>query len=143
MVTTSKRREVVTFFKSRGHSERRACVLASLHRSTCQYEHRRTDDPELVAKLRDLASERPRYGYRRLHVLLRRDSRWKTVNRKRLYRIYKAAGLAVRRRSKKKARITRPAPPAPVSRPNERWSMDFVHDALADGRTFVTVRAST
>jgi len=137
-VTPSKRREVVRFLKSRGHSERRACTLASLHRSTCQYEHRRVDDPELVARLRELASERPRYGYRRLHVLLRRDKRWKAVNRKRLYRIYKTAGLAVRRRSRKKVRVTRPAPPAPVTRPNERWSMDFVHDSLADGRTFRT-----
>jgi putative transposase len=138
VVITSVRREVVDLFKSRGHSERRACFLASLHRSTCQYQHRRADDPDLVAKLRELASERPRYGYRRLHVLLRRDERYRSVNRKRVYRLYKAAGLAVRRRSRKKARFTRPAPPAPVTRPNERWSMDFVHDSLSDGRTFRT-----
>lgn len=138
MVTPSVRREVVKLFKSRGHSERRACVLASLHRSTCQYSRRRVDDADLVARLRELASERPRYGYRRLHALLRRDKRWRTVNRKLVYRLYKTAGLAVRRRSRKKLRITRPAPPTPVSRVNERWSMDFVHDSLADGRTFRT-----
>ncbi len=124
--------------KSRGHSERRACTLASLHRSTCQYELRRRDDPELVARLRELASERPRFGYRRLHALVRRDARWRDVNRKVVYRLYKAEGLAVRRRSRKKMRITRAAPPAAVSRPNERWAMDFVHDSLSDGRTFRT-----
>jgi len=138
VVTVSKRREVVTFFKSRGFSERRACKLAGLQRSTCQYAHRRVDDADLVARLRELASERPRFGYRRLHAMLRRDKRWRTVNRKLVYRLYKAAGLAVRRRSRKKLRITRPPPPAPVSRVNERWSMDFVHDSLADGRTFRT-----
>lgn len=125
-------------FKSRGHSERRSCALANLHRSTCQYRHRRIDDPELVARLRELASERPRFGYRRLHVLLRRDRRWRTLNRKLVYRLYKAEGLAVRRRSRKRLRITRPLPPTPVTRMNERWSMDFVHDSLSDGRTFRT-----
>lgn len=137
-MTPSKRREVVSYLKSRGHSERRACALANLQRSTCQYQHRRLDDLKLVAKLRELASERPRFGYRRLHVLVRRDKRWSGVNRKLVYRLYKAEGLAVRRRSRRKLRLSRPAPPAAVSRPNERWSMDFVHDSLADGRTFRT-----
>lgn len=136
MVTTSVRREAVELFTSLGHSERRACALVGMNRSTNQYELRRRDDPALVARLRELAGERPRFGYRRLHVLLRRDKRWKTINRKVVYRLYKAAGLAVKRRSKRKARITRPPPPSPVSRPNERWSMDFVHDALEDGRAF-------
>lgn len=138
MVTPSKRREVVSYFKSRGHSERRACTLAGLQRSTCRYKHRRVDDPKLVAKLRELASERPRFGYRRLHVLVRRDKRWSSVNRKLIYRLYRAEGLAVRRRSRRKLRLSRPMPLPAVSRPNERWSMDFVHDALSDGRTFRT-----
>lgn len=85
MVTTSVRREVVSFVKSRGYSERRACALVGLHRSTCQYRHRRVDDVVLVGRIRELASERPRYGYRRLHALLRREGR--AVNRKLVYRL--------------------------------------------------------
>jgi putative transposase len=140
----SVRREVVDFFKSRGHSERHACTLAGLGRSTCRYRHRRRDPAELVARLRTLASERPRFGYRRLHVLLRREGH--VVNRKRVYRLYKAAGLAVRRRTRRKLRASRPLPSVAVMRPNERWSMDFVHDYLTDGRrlrTFNVVDAFT
>jgi putative transposase len=141
---TSVRREVVDFFKSRGHSERHACKLAGLGRSTCRYRHRRRDPVELVARLRALASERPRFGYRRLHVLLRREGQ--AVNRKRVYRLYKAAGLAVRRRTRRKLRASRPLPSVALMRPNERWSMDFVHDYLTDGRrlrTFNVVDAFT
>ena len=137
MVTPSVRREVVRLFKSRGHSERRACTLAGVQRSTFRYARRRTDDPELATRMRELAAERPRFGYRRIHVMLRREGR--SVNRKRVYRMYRAAGLAVRRRSRRKQRIARPAlPPAPVTRPNERWAMDFVHDDLDNGRRFRT-----
>ena len=85
MVTTAKRRSVVALFKSRGHSERRACALAGLHRTTCRYKAKRVDDEMLVGRLRELASERPRFGYRRLHALLRREGR--DVNRKAVYRI--------------------------------------------------------
>lgn len=137
MVTPSVRREVVKALQSRGHAERRACVLVSLQRSTCRYVARRQDDPKLVARLRELAEERPRFGYRRLHALLRREGR--RVNRKRVYRLYKAAGLAVRRRSRRKLRASRPAPVGVVTRPNERWSMDFVHDHLVDHRRLRTL----
>lgn len=137
MVTPSVRREVVGWCKSRGHSERRACALAGLHRSTCRYARRRVDDEVLVGRLRTLASERPRFGYRRLHALLRREGR--TVNRKAVYRLYKAAGLSVRRRTRRKLRAARPMPAAAVTRPNERWSMDFVHDYLEDGRRLRTL----
>lgn len=136
MVTTSARREVVKLFKSHGYSERRACALASMQRSTCQYAHRRADDKALVERMHALACERPRYGYRRLHALLRREGH--AVNRKLVYRLYKAAGLAVRRR-KRKLRLTRPLPLMPVWQPNERWSMDFVHDYLEDGRRLRTL----
>ena len=132
MVTTSVRREVVSFFKSRGVSERRACLLVGLPRSTCQYQQRRSDPPELTARLRELASERPRFGYRRLHALLRREGR--AINRKRVYRIYRAQGLAVRRRRRGRPRIERVAPSPMLERANQRWSMDFVHDYLTDRR---------
>ena len=136
MVPPSKQREVVEYFKSRGHAERRACAMASLQRSTWRYKSRKKDDPKLAKRLHELAAERPRFGYRRLHALLRREGH--AVNRKRVYRMYKAAGLVVRRRTRKKLRASRPVPPGPVTRPNARWSMDFVHDYLADGRRFRT-----
>ena len=137
MVTTSVRREVVEFLKSRSVSQRRACVLALLHRSTCRYRSRRPEPTELVSRMRELAAQRPRFGYRRLHVLLVREGR--AVNRKRVYRLYRREGLAVRKRPRKKLRAVRPVPlPAP-SRPNQRWAMDFVHDYLADGRRLRTL----
>jgi putative transposase len=144
VVITSVRREVVAYLKSRGHTERRACELASLQRSTCRYKSRREDDPKLVARLRKIAEERPRFGYRRVHALLRREGF--EVNRKRVYRIYRAAGLAVKRRTRRKLRAVRPMPTVAITRPNERWSMDFVHDYLGDGRklrTFNVVDAFT
>ena len=87
----------------------------------------------LRARLRELAERRPRFGYRRLHVLLRRDGI--VVNHKRIERLYRAEGLAVRRRTRKAAgRILRGRPPA-SQRPNEQWALDFLQDALASGRT--------
>ena len=123
--------------KSRGVSERRACSYASIQRSTCRYRSRRTDRSELVVRLRELAAARPRFGYRRLHVLLRREGT--AVNRKLVYRLYKQEGLAVRRRKRRKLRAERPAPPPPATQPNERWAMDFVHDYLGDGRRLRTL----
>lgn len=137
MVTPSVRREVVELLKSRGHSERRACALAGLRRSTCRYRSRRQDPAALVARLRELAAAKPRYGYRFLHELLRREGH--VINRKRVYRLYRAEGLAVRRRRRRRLRVSRPAPPVSLTRPNERWSMDFVHDYLADGRRLRTL----
>jgi len=120
--------------KSRGVSERRACAYAGLQRSTCRYTSKRAPQTELVGRLRELASERPRFGYRRLHAMLRREQRWSSINRKRVYRLYREQGLSVRRKTRKKLRQTRP-PPLPLpTRPNERWAMDFVSDYLADGR---------
>jgi putative transposase len=137
VVTTSKRREVVKAFKSRGHSERRACALVGLHRSTSRYASVRVDDKRLVERLHELAADKPRYGYQMLHTLLRREG-W-AVNKKRVYRLYRASGLTVRRRGRRKLRLVRIVRPMAVSRPNERWSMDFVHDYLADGRRFRTL----
>jgi putative transposase len=84
-----------------------------------------------------LAQERPRYGYRRLQVLLGREG--VTVNHKRLWRIYRQEGLAVRRKRRKRAAMGRRVMLAPAQEVNERWSMDFVGDSLADGRTFRTL----
>jgi putative transposase len=115
-------------------SERRACTLVGLGRSTCRYRPRRQDWPMLRDRLRTLAGERRRFAYRRLHVLLRREGF--LVNLKRIYGLYTQEGLTVRRR-KRRRRVPRGVPrlPAPM-RINERWSLDFVLDVLDDGRRF-------
>ena len=105
MVTPAARRAAVSFFReSRGLSERMACGLAGFSRSSYRRPRfREQADRPLRERLVELAGERPRFGYRRLHVLLRRED-W-VVNRKRVYRIYRDLGLAVRR--KKRKRVTR------------------------------------
>lgn len=137
MVTTSVRRDVVDFFKSRGMSQRHACSLVRLHRSTARYKHRRAEPTALVTRMRELAALRPRFGYRRLHVLLAREGH--VVNRKCVQRLYRREGLAVRKRPRRKLRANRPLPLIALHRPNQRWAMDFVHDYLADGRRLRTL----
>jgi putative transposase len=113
-------------------AERRACGLASLSRSTARYRPRRSGDQELREKLREKAAERRRFGYRRLHVLLRREG-W-TVNHKRVYRLYREEGLSVRKRKRKRvSRAERLSLQRP-SGPNQVWCLDFVSDALYWGR---------
>ncbi|MEO7113333.1 MAG: IS3 family transposase [Polyangiaceae bacterium] len=138
VVTISKRREVVSDFRAAFRiSERRACSLVGLGRSTSQYRARRKSSDTSRARLRELASERPRYGYRRLHLLLRREG-W-SDNRKRVYRIYRLENLAVRRRGRKQLRSRlRVQPPAPT-KINQRLSMDFMLDSLSNGRRFRTL----
>lgn len=118
-----------------GLSLRRACRLVGLWRATQQYQpHPRADEAALRQRLRALAEQRRRFGAPRLHVLLRREG-W-AVNHKRTERLYRTEGLALRRRRHRKraagVRVTLPLP----TRPTERWSMDFLHDRLADGRRF-------
>lgn len=137
-MTTSVRREVVRFMcESQGVSQRRACALVGIGRSSCRYASRRRDSERLLSRLRELAAARPRFGYRRLHVLLRREG--ERINHKRLYRIYRLEGLSVRRRKRKKLRITRPPPLPRPTRQNEQWAMDFTHDWVNDGRRLRTL----
>ena len=108
-----------------------------------RYQSRCDPQDELRQRIRELAGNRPRYGYRRLTVMLRREG-WK-VNTKRVYRIYREDHLSVRT-AKRKKRSTHLRVPLPEpTRPNQRWSMDFVSDRLADGRWFriLTVVIST
>lgn len=103
-------------------------------RSSVRYQHRRREDAELRVRLRTLAGERRRFGYRRLHVLLRREGY--VLNRKKTQRLYREEGLSVRKRKgRKKATGTR-APLLTIARPNARWSVNFVHDQFAHGRRF-------
>ena len=112
-------------------SERHACELNGMDRSSYRYEPEPDRNADLRSKLTELARQKPRYGYRRLGVLLARDG--ETVNPKRLLRVYQQAGLGVRRRERKRLERGRVGMPL-LSRPNQEWSIDFVSDALANGR---------
>ena len=115
-------------------SERRACAVVGADRKSVRYRSRCSDDAPLRARLRDLAGQRRRFGYRRLHILLRRDGI--LINRKKTQRLYREEGLTVRRRRGRR-RATGARAPAPVlALPNQRWSLDFVHDQMATGRRF-------
>ncbi len=131
----TQKRAVVRYFQVGFRvSERRACRLVGVARSSYRYRSQATDQTPLRLRLRDLAATRVRYGYRRLHVLLRREG-WR-VNHKRVYRLYREEGLGIRvKRRKKLASAPRVLPP-PAQRPQERWSLDFLSDSLADGRRF-------
>jgi putative transposase len=113
-------------------SQRKACELANIARSSFRYRANTDKDNTLREKLTQLAHEKPRFGYRRLAVLLRREGQ--VVNHKRVFRVYRAAGLSVKR--KKRKRLVRIGQPtfAPIW-PNQQWAIDFVHDRLANGRT--------
>lgn len=103
-----------------------------LARSSYYYRSRRKDDVALRMKLKELATVRVRFGYRRLHVLLRREG-W-VVNHKKVYRLYTEEGLTVRRKRRRKAASRARVPLEPARRENEQWSMDFVSDRLESGR---------
>ena len=135
MVTPAARREAVAHLEeSLEVSERRACSIIAADRSVVRYLSRRPDDSALRARLRELADQRRRFGYRRLHVLLRSEG-W-TMNRKKTQRLYGEEGLAVRRRrTRRRIAVARTPIPKPDG-PNSRWSTDFVHDQLAYGRRF-------
>ena len=113
-------------------SERRACGLTCLARSSARYEGHGRDDTPLRARLRALAAEKRRYGYRRLQVLLRREG--VMVNHKRVERIYREEGLSVRKRKRKRVAGSIRLPAVQAMRPDQVWSLDFVSDALAWGR---------
>ena len=115
-------------------SERRACLALDLDRSSVRYRSRRPDDAAVRQPIRDLASERRRFGYRRLHFLLGKEGM--RMNQKRFRRLYREEGLAVRKRGGRKRALGQRAPLALPSRPNERWSLDFVSDSFSDGRRF-------
>lgn len=113
----------------------RACRLAQFGRASWYRRSQAKDQSALRMRIRDLAHARPRFGYQRIWVLLRREG-W-PVNRKRVRRLYRLEGLQLRMRVRRRKHIALHRGPAPIpSGPTERWSMDFVHDTLADGRPF-------
>jgi putative transposase len=135
MVTPAARREAVAHLQVAYEvSERRACSALGADRTWVRYRNRRPDHAAARARLRELASIRRRFGYRRLHVLLTREGI--VMNHKKLRRLYREERLQVRRRSGRKRAVGTRAPLAIPQGPNQRWSVDFLSDALADGRRF-------
>jgi putative transposase len=118
----------------KGYSQRRACALIGIAPKTYRYTTSRGDDREFRERLRHLAAERRRFGYRRLHILLRREGI--KLNHKKLFRIYREERLTVRRRGGRKRALGTRAPMTLPQAANQRWSLDFVSDVLADGRRF-------
>jgi transposase InsO family protein len=129
------KREAVAHLKAQfGLSERRACQVAGADRKMVRYQSQRAPDTVLRCRLRDLANERRRFGYRRLFVLLRREGESSGINR--IYRLYSEEGLTVRKRKARRKAIGTRAPILIEARANARWSLDFVHDQFACGRRF-------
>lgn len=128
-----RRRACRHLIETREMSERRACRLVGLHRSVARYCGRPRDDSAARTRLRELAGAYRRYGYLRLHVLLRNEGL--VMNHKRTYRLYREEDLSVRRRKRKRLHRER-VPLPPTERRNQRWAMDFVSDSLWTGRRF-------
>jgi putative transposase len=123
-------------------SERRACRVVGINRATIRYRPQRKAElihaeAAVESRLVELAKERPRFGYRRLGVLLRREGF--VANHKRVYRLYKKDNLALRRKSRKRLAAASRIPLPQPARANQVWAMDFVHDTLVDGRKFRTL----
>lgn len=132
MVRPAQRRGVVAYLQSAySMSQRQACRLARLSRKAAAYQPVTRQDGVLRERLKQLGERYPRYGYLMLHALLKTEGL--VVNRKRTYRVYSELGMQVR--TKRRRKLVRPRiPMALPTRINERWSLDFVHDQLANGR---------
>jgi putative transposase len=129
-VSVAEQRDAVMFLASKGVSVRRACLLAQLPRATFHYQARvRPEEQALLADITELAQQHPRYGYRRVWALLRRK---RTINRKRVHRLWKRARLQVKRTLRRRPRRNRPAPQS-AAYPNHVWAYDFVEDHALDG----------
>ena len=135
MVTPAARREAVAHLQV-GYevSERRACSALGADRTSVRYRSCRADDVSARTRLRELASIRRRFGYRRLHILLKREGI--VMNHKKLRRLYREEHLQVRRRGGRKRALGVRAPLAVPQGPDQRWSLDFLSDAMIDGRRF-------
>ena len=113
-------------------SQRKACKLVNLHRSVGRYAPKENKDGQLRERIISHAHQRKRFGYRRLHILLKKEG--VKVNHKKVYRIYKESSLKVLKRGSRKRALGSRTPLAALGKPNGRWSLDFVSDALSDGR---------
>lgn len=135
MVRPAAKREAVTHLRIVFQmSERRACSVIDADRKMIRYRSRRPPETALRTRLHDLANERRRFGYRRLFILLRREGEASGINR--IYRLYREEGLTVRKRRARRRAAGVRAPILVEARVNARWSLDFVHDQMANGRRF-------
>jgi transposase InsO family protein len=130
----AKREAVVQLREVFQMSERRACSVIAADRTMVRYQSVRPAETGLRARLRELANERRRFGYRRLFIMLRREGEPSGINR--IYRLYREEGLMVRKRRSRRRAIGTRAPIQVEAKPNARWSLDFVHDQMANGRRF-------
>jgi len=120
--------------EAKAYSQRRACGLVGVAPKVFRHRTRRPDDGALRARLKALAAERRRFGYRRLHLMLKREG--VSVNHKKLFRLYREERLVVRKRGGRKRALGTRTPMVIPQGPNQRWSLDFVSDSLSDGRRF-------
>ncbi len=135
MVTPDAKRDaVVHLCRQHGVSQRRACDVLQVDRSSIRYKSIRPNDDDLREAMKRVAAERRRFGYRRIHVMLARQGI--TMNLKKLRRLYREEKLQVRKRGGRKRALGTRRPMQLPSRPNERWSLDFVSDAFTDSRRF-------
>ena len=134
MKPADRRRAADWLVAERDISQRRSCGLLQLHRSSCRYRSRRNDPVELKTAMGEEAEKRPRFGYRRLWIMVRR--RGFDVGLWAFYRLYRELGLTLRKRKRKRLKGVPRAPQLVPSQPNQRWSMDFVHDQTTGGRNF-------
>jgi transposase InsO family protein len=135
MVGPAAKREAVVHLRDvLQMSERRACTLVAADRKMVRYRSRRPPDVELRTRLRDLANQRRRFGYRRLFILLREQGEPSGINR--IYRLYREEGLTVRKRKARRRAVGSRTPILVDAKVNARWSLDFVHDQFAHGRRF-------
>ena len=134
MVGCAAGRDVVAFIKTKKISERRACRLVSLNRKSCRYQTRRRMDNRLVERLRQLALEHPRFGYRRIHALLGRAGC--KVNLKRIYRLWKQEKLSLPKKRPHKGRAKPTIGLIPkAEEANQVWTYDFVFDQSLSGKS--------
>jgi putative transposase len=134
LTPAAKREAVARLVSAYEMSERRACRLIEADRKTVRYRSLRPRDDALRGRLRELAAEQRGFGYRRLHILLRAEGH--VLNRKKTQRLYREEGLTVRKRKGRKRAMGMRAPVLVEAKPNARWSADFVHDLLSNGRRF-------
>ena len=130
----AKRDAVAPLCKEHKVSQRRACAVLGIDRSSVRYRSVRADDADPRTALKTLAAERRRFGYRRVHVMFERQG-W-LVNQKKLRRLYRAEKLRGRKRGGRKRALGTRRPMLVPEHPNERWSLDLVSDAFTDGRRF-------
>ena len=138
MVTPAAKKQVAGYLQDQhGLSQRRSASLVQMPTCSLRYRSRREEDAPLRSRLKELADERPRWGYKRLHGRLRLEN--VMVNHKKVYRLYCEEKLKLRVKKGKRIKSEKRGEVSELTAPNQLWTMDFVHDALCDGRSFRTL----